>query len=128
MQPAEQLVGIVTAASQAIESWFALGDTRSVLESATGARRVAAEAPEVGREAIGLSEVVPASRLRIVSDRVARHWQAYERALSDELTKEQAQALHVALLTCMSRELESLRDLEPTLPPGAMKRWWLEYA
>lgn len=127
MKPAEQLVGIVTAASQAIECWFALGDPATAHESATWARRAAAEAPEVGKEALGLSDVVPEPILHVLSERVARHWNAYERALAEDLSREEAQAVHFALLACLNRELASLRELEQIIPPGVMRRWWVEY-
>ena len=37
MKPARQLVGIVAAASDSIESWFAVGHPSVALDSATGA-------------------------------------------------------------------------------------------
>ena len=127
MKPARQLVGIVDAAAESIESWFAVGDPRVALDLATGARRAAAESPGVGRQASDLSQVVPEPILQVISDRVARHWRAYEEALGERLTREQTQAIHFALLACMSKELESLRDLQPILPPGVIPRWWVEY-
>lgn len=127
-RPAEQLVGIINAASEAIECWFALGDPATALEAAAGARRAAAGGGEVGQEIDDLSKAAPAPVLKIVSDRVARHWRAYERALAEERTPEQNQAIHLALLACLNRELQNLREIEPELSPGVMRRWWVEYS
>ncbi len=128
MESAEKIVGIVTAASQALECWFAVGDPSVAHRTAACARQEALAAPEVSREASDLSGAVASAVLDVVSDGVARHWRAYEAALDGDLTREQSQAIHFALLACLNKELEHLRPLEGELPPGVMRRWWVEYS
>ena len=127
MRSAEQLVGLVNAASQALEGGFVLADPSIARESASQARRTAAEAPEVAPEAEALCAAIPASTLQSVSDGVTRHWKAYEEALAMASTKEQIRSIHFALLACLNRELAALREHEPKVAPGVLKRWWVEY-
>jgi hypothetical protein len=128
MRIVEELVGIVTAASQALEGGFVLADPKVARESASQARRAAAAAPEVVREAAALCGALPASTLQAVSESVARHWRAYEEALAGASTREQIRSIHFALMACLNRELATLREHEPKVLPGVLKRWWVEYS
>lgn len=122
----ELIISGVSAVMQAVQTWLQLRDRRRASEPLA---RVEEQAPAYQAEGQALQNIVPPDVLHILQQRAQECWLKYKEVLDDEryLPPEIDKATK-AVQECICRELRRIKELNGSVPPGVLSRYWTQYS
>jgi len=124
------IVSGIAAVLQAAQTWIASRDSRRAAAAFSNAISSANLTPALINAANQLTSLAPPSVLNALGTRVESCWTNYVDILNapggSYLPQEIDDATE-AVKACVCRELQRLRSVNGSLPPGQLSDWWGQY-
>lgn len=118
-------VSEIAAALAAAEIWTTMRDRKRVMEGHDIAVQEARRDPELDAQAQRVALLMPPNVLGTMAQRAARLWQSYRDVLDDpNAAPGEVEDATRRLRGSIFRELDRIRDLNGSIPPGKLLDWW----
>ncbi|HTY11507.1 MAG TPA: hypothetical protein VMF88_10585 [Bacteroidota bacterium] len=126
---AEIIIAGISATMQAVDLWATLRDRKKANNAFKETYPKINSDRQLQLEATQLENLVPVDVLNNMQVRVERCWTSYNDVLVDEdgYLPNEVDSATVAVKKCICRELRRIRDLNGSIPPGILSKWWDKY-
>ena len=121
------IVGIISTAMQAIQTWIAVRDRDSTVRALDEGIAAAQVSAEIRVQSEALMHLVPPPILKILENRVQRCWDDFEVIVRGSRPSDEIDQATQKLKRCICRELNRILDLNDTIPEGVLQDWWQQY-
>lgn len=122
----EIMIAGVAAAFEAVQTWIAVRDRRLAAASLEAPESRRRDNPSLWDENRALLDAVPFDVLQTMEKRTRTCWERYHEVLKDDekYLPEDIDKATKAVKACICRELQRIIDVNGSLPPGQLRRWW----
>lgn len=121
------IISGISAVLQAIDTWVNYRDSNLAAREFENRIQSAPHDAAIQSEAAALESLVPAPVLATMTSRAERCWSRYHEVLNGEYLPSEVDDATQAVKACICRELSRIRDLNGTIPPGELSKWWAAY-
>lgn len=120
------LIAAVSAVMQAIQTGISMQNVEQARDAAKSTFHTARASSRVRKEADHLESLIPEPILATMTERVYACWSRFEKTLEKdkEFLPDEIDDATDAVKSCICRELQRIRKLNQTIPPGELRRWW----
>jgi hypothetical protein len=124
---AELIISGLSAALQAIQTWYQIRDSREAARVFDTEYRLQLDSPAMKTAARRLENLVPDAILETMKQRVQSCWTRYQEVLTGGFLPGEIDEATQSLKLCVCRELRRIRELNGSLPAGILSEWWDAY-